>query len=460
MKTIVCISDLQVPYHDVEAVAAIVKFIKAYQPDEVVSVGDEMDMQTISKWAKGTPLEFERSIAHDRDLTRQVLYDLTIEHMIRSNHTDRLFNTVMMRAPGLMGLPELELENFIWLEELGIEYHKDPYELAPGWLLFHGDENSVQPTPGLTALNLAKRTGMSVVCGHTHRMGLTHHTQAYMGGKPKTVWGLEVGNLMNYKHAKYIKAGLFTWQQGFGILKVDGKTVIPQLVPIINRSFTVDGKTWRWQMAILEDSMEIATTVARKVHRRYHTYFDVSDVSQELMVWVLKRQDKIGEWLDHPLDSDEYKLGVKKLGKTLTRHADKYCRRLKAQKLGYELRDEQFYDSVTIEDLLPYALKDVVDTARPNFNGEKISNTGNPAEGGNYIIQLFDIRRCLVKLSKEDNDVIRERFVNQLSFKEIADLMEVSESTAHRKVDGAIKRLSSELGGPNPWQREEIEDAV
>jgi len=51
---------------------------------------------------------------------------------------------------------------------------------------------------------------------------------------------------MNLKHAKYIKAGLFTWQQGFAILHVDGKTVTPQLVPIINRSFVVGGKAWRW----------------------------------------------------------------------------------------------------------------------------------------------------------------------------------------------------------------------
>ena len=90
MKKIVIISDLQVPYHDVEATNAVAKFIKAYQPDTVASCGDEMDMQTISKWSKGTELEYERSIGRDRDMTRQVLYDLTIEHMVRSNHTDRL----------------------------------------------------------------------------------------------------------------------------------------------------------------------------------------------------------------------------------------------------------------------------------------------------------------------------------------------------------------------------------
>ena len=119
MKPIVIIPDLQVPYHNKAAVSNISKFIKAYKPDHVVSVGDEMDMQTISKWSRGTELEFERSIARDRDLTRKVLYDLTIEHMVRSNHTDRLFNTVAMRAPGLLGLPELELENFLGLNELG-----------------------------------------------------------------------------------------------------------------------------------------------------------------------------------------------------------------------------------------------------------------------------------------------------------------------------------------------------
>ena len=51
MKTIVCVSDLQIPYHDKRAVANLAAFIKAYKPTEVVSVGDEMDMQTISKWS-------------------------------------------------------------------------------------------------------------------------------------------------------------------------------------------------------------------------------------------------------------------------------------------------------------------------------------------------------------------------------------------------------------------------
>lgn len=245
MKTIVCVSDLQIPYHDKRAVDNLARFIKAYRPTTVVSVGDEMDMQTISKWAKGTPLEYERSIGRDRDETMRVLEKLKVKHVIRSNHTDRLYNTVMMRSPGLLGLPELELEEFLGFDELGIHYHEKPYELAPGWLLMHGDEGSMNQTGGMTALGLAKRTGKSVVCGHTHRQGLVHHTQAYGNATPKTVWGMEVGNLMDYKKAKYIKGGLFTWQQGFGILYVDGNKVSPSLVPIKkDGTFIVEGRVF------------------------------------------------------------------------------------------------------------------------------------------------------------------------------------------------------------------------
>lgn len=246
MKAIVLISDLQVPYHDKRAVDNVAKFIKAFKPDEVASVGDEMDFQTISRWAHGTPLEYERTIARDRDATVRVLEQLKVDHVIRSNHTDRLFNTVMMRAPGLISLPELELENFLRFPDLGITYHKKPYQLAPGWLLMHGDEGNISQNGGQTALNLAKKTGMSVVCGHTHRMGLMHHSEGVAGVNTRTIWGMEVGNLMDAKKASYLKGGISNWQQGIGILWVDGKTVKPELIPIRkDGTFTAAGKIWK-----------------------------------------------------------------------------------------------------------------------------------------------------------------------------------------------------------------------
>lgn len=200
----------------------------------------------------------------------------------------------------------------------------------------------------------------------------------------------------------------------------------------------------------VEDSYEVARVVAHKVHRKYHTYFDVADVTNELMVWVLRHEAKIMGWLNHDVESDEYKVGTKMLGKTLTRHADKYCRRMKAQKAGYELRDEQFYSDITIAELLPFVWEQIVDTKKADDN-ERVSGVGNPAEGGNYVIQLFDIRRALLQMSEVDRDVLRKKFYENLSYQELARELSVSDTTAHRKVDGAVKRLGYALGGPNPW---------
>lgn len=55
MKRTVIVPDLQVPYHDEVAVRNVASFIKAYRPDSVITLGDEIDLPQISRWSDGTP---------------------------------------------------------------------------------------------------------------------------------------------------------------------------------------------------------------------------------------------------------------------------------------------------------------------------------------------------------------------------------------------------------------------
>jgi hypothetical protein len=60
-----------------------------------------------------------------------------------------------------------------------------------------------------------------------------------------TLWGLEVGNLMNFKEAKYLKGGSGNWQQGFGLIYEHKNRVTPVFVPIErDGSFVVEGKVY------------------------------------------------------------------------------------------------------------------------------------------------------------------------------------------------------------------------
>jgi predicted phosphodiesterase len=244
MERIVVVSDLQIPYHDPKAVHNLIDFIKRYKPDRVVSIGDEIDLPQVSKWEKGRMGEYAGTIGKDRDATVKILEQLRVTDVIRSNHTDRLFNYIASYAPGLYGIPELQLENFLRLPELGITYWRKPMPIAPNWVAVHGDHGRISQVAGQTALKQALQHGKSLVCGHTHRLGLSSVTEASGGIVGRIITGLEVGNLMNFKAASYTH-GSANWQQGFGLLYVDGRNVTPVAVPVAkDGSFIVEGKRY------------------------------------------------------------------------------------------------------------------------------------------------------------------------------------------------------------------------
>lgn len=248
MRRIYVISDLQVPFIDRKAVDAVAQCIAdtKTKQDMVVSVGDEMDFQTISKYAEGTALEWERSIGKDRDLAHQILKDLQVQHISRSNHCDRLWLSITRRLPGLLGAPELELENFLGLPKLGITYHKKAFKMAPNTLLMHGDEAGVSQVAGATSAGLVRRTGMNCVIGHTHRQGYQPITHDINGTHIRTLFGMEVGHLTDVKSKGMQYVRTHNWQQGWAVLYTDGQNVYPQLIPINGKSFVFEGVLYKW----------------------------------------------------------------------------------------------------------------------------------------------------------------------------------------------------------------------
>ena len=114
-RRILVISDLQVPYHHPQAVKNVAKLVKREKFDQVLCVGDELDMQSQSKWAKGTPLEYGGQLDADRETCRDILWELGVTDVTRSNHTDRLYATLLRGAPSLLGLPELNYPKYMWV---------------------------------------------------------------------------------------------------------------------------------------------------------------------------------------------------------------------------------------------------------------------------------------------------------------------------------------------------------
>ena len=253
MKTAVVIPDLQVPLHDVGAVAAVQAFVADFQPDELYCVGDEADQFEISRWDKGTALEYGGTYQANLDMTHDVMKGFREAapnapfHVMRSNHGETRIRSYLKKwAPALDSVRELQYERLLRYADLDIDYHKRMWSFAPGWLLAHGDEGSLVHTPGGTAQALAKRTGHSIVCGHTHKAGIQHSHQGFGGKITHPSWAIECGHLMDMAKASYLPAGHGNWQQAFAILHIDGGRVHPQLVLIHDGSFVVEGQEYYW----------------------------------------------------------------------------------------------------------------------------------------------------------------------------------------------------------------------
>jgi hypothetical protein len=252
MQRIVIISDMQIPYHSKRHLDSLLNYVDAVKPD-LACVGDEVDVPQASRWTKGTAKEFEGTLQKDLNSAKDILKQFRNaqgEHrtfwLQRSNHTQRLEDYIRKYAPAFSVIDALKIEKLLDLEKMGITYNRSLTEIAPNVLLAHGDEGRMFKDAGRTALDLAKRTGKNVVCGHSHRQGLVSESHGF-GGKQHVLWGMEVGNLMNLKSsgAGYLKEKIANWQTGFGLLSVIDGIVKAETIPMDSKGrFIADGELW------------------------------------------------------------------------------------------------------------------------------------------------------------------------------------------------------------------------
>lgn len=246
---------MQYPFIKKSYVESLLDYIDYVKPDSLLCVGDELDAQTISTYARGTALEFEGSLQKNIIGLKGLLKEFRSAigrskpfQISRSNHTARIERYIAKFAPGFSCIDSIKIENLLGYndKDINVKYNRSLTEVAKGVLLGHGDEGRLYSQAGATALGLALRTGKSVVCGHTHRAGLIHQSFGY-SAKLSKVFGMEVGHLCDLSSPgmKYTK-GYANWQAGFGILYEQNGQVKPELVTFNkDGSFIAEGELWR-----------------------------------------------------------------------------------------------------------------------------------------------------------------------------------------------------------------------
>jgi len=229
-----------------QSAKAVGKFLRKWQPHQTIQVGDEIDLPQLGGFNAGTIDEMVGNLDEDRKFTQELLQYFAVTDVLGSNHGIRLYRSIKKRLPSFLNLPELQYERFMGYDKLNIKFHPYGLDWAYGWTAIHGDSIPLSQVPSQTALNGARRLGKSVVCGHTHRLGLSAFTEASRGQLGRVLWGLEVGNLVDLASSgmAYTR-GYANWQQGFAVAYVQDRKVQVIPIPINNHSFIFEGKTYQ-----------------------------------------------------------------------------------------------------------------------------------------------------------------------------------------------------------------------
>jgi RNA polymerase sigma factor (sigma-70 family) len=182
---------------------------------------------------------------------------------------------------------------------------------------------------------------------------------------------------------------------------------------------------------------------------------DREDVIQEIYAWCLIKADQFNELLSEP-DSQKRVANEKRIAYQMRRVAERYARKEKATKSGYHTSDETFYETTTIAQLLPFVIQSVLNgtvlqQVQDMINDGTPKKPSAPAESGNLVAILIDIKKAYEKMEAEDRKILEMRYHDMFTLSQIAQYLECAVSTADRRCAMAMRKLQEKLGGDSPW---------
>lgn len=201
---------------------------------------------------------------------------------------------------------------------------------------------------------------------------------------------------------------------------------------------------------------DLAPSVAGTIYRRYKNYVERDDIKQECMAWAITRTAYITEQMNEP-NEERRKHNEQRIAYQMRRVAERYARKEKASKSGYQTTDEAYYESAGIGQLLPFVIASVIDgtvleQVQQMVQDGQPKGKSSPAEGGNLLATLIDIKRGYLSLDQDEQKLLRLRHHESFTLQQIAQVMECAVSTADRRCNNAMRKLIEQLGGQSPWQ--------
>jgi hypothetical protein len=214
--------DEQIPAHDTKTLSAVEKYMADHRWDGVISLGDFLDFNEISRWVEGHP----RKYMHSR-----VKLSLDLAHAI----LERRVKALRSRNPDcqyilIQGNHEHRIEDFLdtfpqFEGMLEVEKVLDLFQLGIKWVPFWSDPRKVFRKGKATfihglytnqyhAAKHVRAYGTNVYYGHSH--DVQEHS-LLLGNNTHSIVAKSLGCLCDPNKMEYIKGRPQNWTQAFAV---------------------------------------------------------------------------------------------------------------------------------------------------------------------------------------------------------------------------------------------------
>lgn len=216
------ISDLQVPFHDPNAIEVCFKYLLEQKIDSLFINGDLVDFYQLSDFQKDPRVrkfdeEYE-SIIQMLGFIRATFKDIPIYYNLDANHEFRYERYMRSKAPELLGLNgKFNIEEILMLNTFNIIGIKNIDHVKFGKLpIIHGDTTFRRGSGVNPAKTLYDRVKQSAIASHVHQVQ-SYTTKNQFDEEVFTCW--TTGHLMhpNVEYCKHVD----NYSQGFAILEKD-----------------------------------------------------------------------------------------------------------------------------------------------------------------------------------------------------------------------------------------------
>lgn len=192
------------------------------------------------------------------------------------------------------------------------------------------------------------------------------------------------------------------------------------------------------------------TDQAWTTYRTYKDFVEVEDLKQEGLLWALERPDRVAGYQNH----EKPKLAYWWLSRDLWEVMDRYARKERAQRLGYEPDDEAFYGKAVLEALLPAVL--IGNPIQPQGEPQEGKSNRDPAEGGTFLAMYLDVEKAwkTANLTTKERETLQLVFGEQWTHQEVAEEFDVGRTAVTNMIKRALDKMVNKIGGQYPPRSE------